>query len=299
MDSHLWQGNMGYCRSRAAERAAKRKDRERARRELAVQARRQRKTENKRKNRALERARLSSRDLGETASDDATYANSISCDRAAAVHARKLAYTLHEETLGKGSHYQRRVLEKLFDQGVLQPSLPDYVTNHKKLAQCQTVCDGLAEAWKGLKYGQGKDKYTARNVIEAAVVSVGDEKTLRAAATCIGMNKRTLRRAFVRRERLNHGASGEVWAKAGRKKRADALTQDVIDVTVSWWSTETRVSPCKKDVRKLKIGVKLYTTHARHFLEESVVFFLFSLVQNYSHALFVTYAKIPMWKRNC
>lgn len=106
-------------------------------------------------------------------------------------------------------------------------------------------------------------------MIKAAVVSVGDEKCLRAAATCIGMNKRSIQRAFKRRELLNQGAHGEVWAKHARKKRKDALTEDVITLVVSWWTTETRVSPCKKDVRKLKIGVKLYQTHARHFLEES------------------------------
>ena len=43
-----------------------------------------------------------------------------------------------------------------------------------------TVCNGLKEAWKGLKYGIGRDQYLARNVIEAAVISVGDDQSIQA-----------------------------------------------------------------------------------------------------------------------
>lgn len=137
---------MGACRSRSAQRAARRREIEQEREELCVQAKRQMKTENRKKNRALERARLSSRDPPETFSDSATSANYVKFDRATTVHERNLAFSLHNQTLNRGIDYQRIVLEKLFDQPVLQPTLPDYVANHKRLAQCQTICHGLAEA---------------------------------------------------------------------------------------------------------------------------------------------------------
>lgn len=133
------------------------------------------------------------------------------------------------------------------------------------------MCDGLAQAWSRLKYGIGKDRFLARNVIEAIVISIGDDRCMRAAATCVGMNKRTVRRAIQRRSLLNDRSDGEVWAKIFRRKQKDALEQCVVDWVISWWTDETRVSPCKKDVRNKRISFKTKVSHATHWLEESQV----------------------------
>jgi hypothetical protein len=98
-----------------------------------------------------------------------------------------------------------------------------------------------------LKYAIGRDNHWARNVIEAAVIMAGDNQCMDAAARCIGMNKRTLRRAVARRQLLNASVSGEVWAKIDRKKRKDALEQAAIDAVVAFWTKETRVSPSKRE----------------------------------------------------
>jgi hypothetical protein len=37
--------------------------------------------------------------------------------------------------------------------------------------QCANVFNNLAFAWEGLKFGIGKDKYVAKNVVEVAMVS--------------------------------------------------------------------------------------------------------------------------------
>ena len=118
------------------------------------------------------------------------------------------------------------------------------------------VCDGLRDAWSGLKFGFGRDKKLAQNVIEAAVISLQDERCIRAAATAIGMNRRTLLRAKERRSLLNTQVDGELWARLYRKKRKDALPQAVVDIVVNWWEEETRVSPCKKDVRRKQVGIR-------------------------------------------
>ena len=85
------------------------------------------------------------------------------------------------------------------------------------------------------------------------------------------MNKWTLQRAVKRRHFLNEGKEGEVWAKNNRKKKKDALQQHVIDAVVAWWTKETRVSPCKKDVQKKRVGLNHKICHALHWLEESQV----------------------------
>jgi hypothetical protein len=71
-----------------------------------------------------------------------------------------------------------------------------------------SLCRGLRDAWSELKFGHGRDQYMVRNVIEAAMIEVGDGRCLKAASKRIGMNKRTLRRAVSRRAMLNDGVHG-------------------------------------------------------------------------------------------
>ena len=112
----------------------------------------------------------------------------------------------------------------------------------------------------------------AQNVIEAAVISVAASKSVQAASKCIGMNRRTLRRAVKRRHMLKSGEEGVLWAKSDRKKRKDALSQDKINAVETWWTEETQVSPSKKDIWPKQIGVRQFISlHADHWLKESQV----------------------------
>ena len=75
--------------------------------------------------------------------------------------------------------------------------------HRKELESCRVVCDGLYDAWSRLKFGFGRDKKLARNVIEAAIISLQDEQCIQVAAIAIGMNRRTLRQAKERWSLLN------------------------------------------------------------------------------------------------
>ena len=196
---------------------------------------------------------------------------SMSFGSAVARDAAKLAFTVNDLTCGRGLDYQRAVLKRLLEHPLLQPVFPESVVKRGELGQCQVVCNGIASAWLELKYGVGRDRYVARNVIEAAVISVDDSKSVQAASKCIGMNRRTLRRAVKRRRMLNDREEGVLWAKSDRKKRKDALSQETIEAVETWWTEETRVSPSKKDIRRKRIGVRQFISHAGHWLEESQV----------------------------
>ncbi len=105
----------------------------------------------------------------------------LSLDRAAAIYAKKLSHILHVCTSYRGQTFQKKVFEQLVCEPFLSPAMPAFVVNCKALQDCATVCSSLATAWSDLKYGNGKDKYLARNVVEAAVVSVGESVNVRAA----------------------------------------------------------------------------------------------------------------------
>lgn len=263
-------GEMGKSRSPWALRLLSQRRKE----ALRVEKVRVKNLQNRAKNRELERIRLA-RSLTQQTTSSTESSEPLNCtvsfDRAAAKHARDLAYTVNELTSGRGLEYQRAVLDKFLEHPLLAHVLPDSVLNRKRLEHCRIVCNGLADAWSGLKYGVGRDRYLARNVIEAAVISVKDDECIQAAARCIGMNRKTLRRALKRRHSLNQGVEGEMWAKNDRRKRKDALQESTIDVVVSWWTEETRVSPSKKDVRRKRVGVKRFISHAGHWLEDSQV----------------------------
>jgi hypothetical protein len=85
-----------------------------------------------------------------------------------------------------------------------------------------------------------------------------------------------LLRGAKRRQLLNDNTRDEQWTKLDRKGGSDAIPSSMVDVVVKFWTEETRVSPCKKDVRRKKIGVKYFISHATHFLEESQVCSCFS-----------------------
>ncbi|CAM6002456.1 unnamed protein product [Sphagnum balticum] len=107
---------------------------------------------------------------------------------------------------------------------------------------------------------------------EAAVVSVGESMNVRAGGRCVGLKRRFLRRAMLRRKLLVNKAIGEKWAKGDRKHRKDALPESTVVVVVSWWTDETRVSPNKKDVTQF-IARNVREMHAKHYLQESEVDF--------------------------
>jgi hypothetical protein len=169
-----------------------------------------------------------------------------SVNRAASTLAKTVAYTVEELTNKRGLDFQKLDLEKFMALPTLQHAWPEFVVHHQRCEYALVVCDGLKIAWERLKWGHGKNQYLARNVLEAAIILVEDAKTRRAAADCVGMNKRTLRRAIKHREGLNRRINGEKWAKGDRKKRSDTLDQRMIDLVKDWWTDQTRVSLARK-----------------------------------------------------
>ncbi len=92
-------------------------------------------------------------------------------DKAATMCAKKIGLDLLCSTSVKGANFQMLMFEKLLALSMLQLGMLNYVVKHEKLLQCEDVCNSLALAWKGLKYGVGKDIYVVWNVVKAIVIS--------------------------------------------------------------------------------------------------------------------------------
>ena len=260
---------MGSARSSAAKRKATQQRREALRVEVAREKARKNRARNRKLRKDAEEGCILQQVAPECGTSESTADSSF--ERAVALGSSHLASKVEELTSGRGVEFQRAVLERFLTSPLLRHVLPESVVRGKEYQQCRVVCNGLANAWSSLKYAKGKDHRIARNVLEAAVISLEDADCVEAALTCVGMNRRTLRRGVLRRSSLNVGIPGEVWAMTTRRKRSDALQQDVVDAVVTFWSEETRVSPSKKDVRRKRIGVNRFVSHAGHWLESSQV----------------------------
>jgi hypothetical protein len=68
-----------------------------------------------------------------------------------------------------------------------------------------------------LKYGVGTDIYAVRNVVEVVVVSTSLNTSLKATWSCVGFNRRALRRAFHQRQLLDVKKEREQWVKGDRR----------------------------------------------------------------------------------
>ena len=51
----------------------------------------------------------------------------------------------------------------------------------------------------------------------------------------------------------------------------DAISDEVKELVVAFWTSNTRVSPNKKDVCQKHVGRKLHTIHPVHLLEQPQV----------------------------
>ena len=260
---------MGSARSSTAKRKVAQQRKEALRVEIARTKASKIRARNRRLKKNAEEECIQQQVAFECGTSESTADSSF--DRAVAVGSSMLASKVQEMTSGRGVEFQRAVLERFMTSPLLRHVLPESVLRGKEYEQCRVVCNGLQSAWSKLKFAKGKDHRIARNVLEAAVISLDDADCVEAASTCVGMNRRTLRRGVLRREKLNAGVMGEVWAMTTRRRRSDALQQAVVDTVVAFWSDETRVSPSKKDVRRKRIGVNRFVSHAGHWLESSQV----------------------------
>ena len=194
-----------------------------------------------------------------------------SSSKAASRFGKNWAVSLLQETHTRGLEFQKMVVESILGSTALQHVMPEYVLKRKKLLGCEVVCDSIASAWDHLKFGFGKDKRVARNVVEVAVVSTTSGSNMLGAGKCIGLNRRSLLRASHRRQLLDAKEDNERWAKGDRKPRKDTIPEDIRDLVGKWYLEETRTSPNMHNVVRRHIGRRQWEHHATHLLQESEV----------------------------
>jgi hypothetical protein len=84
------------------------------------------------------------------------------------------------------------------------------------------------------------------------------------------MHPRNITLAIERREAMD--ADGNfLWTLSIRRTRIDGMGEAVKDVVIMWWIQETRVSPNRKQVARLRIAARVYDEKPLYFLMEAQV----------------------------
>lgn len=93
---------------------------------------------------------------------------------------------------------------------------------------------------------------------------------MRKKARLLGVHHRNVSAAILRRKKMD-SAERFQWVLSARKVRVDVLSTATKNVVVSWWISETRMSPNRKEVVRKRIGLGKYEEKPTQYLLETQV----------------------------
>ena len=162
---------------------------------------------------------------------------------------------------------RKDVLGKLLDK--FHSELPDHILPMKQCTAQQQLVSGFQQALSEVK-GSSACNLATRHALLTAAVSTGNISSVRQVAIALDVHPRSIRQALVRR-RLMCESGAFLWTLSVRRKRMDGMIAEVKNAVLTWWVSETRVSPNKKDVTRKRIGPGLYDEKPTHYLMETQV----------------------------
>jgi hypothetical protein len=167
-----------------------------------------------------------------------------------------------------GPRFQTAVLEAVLRNNAIAPHLPEYYSSELEAKATHSFIQSYKKELQLLKNPTSAEKLVRKTtLLEAAVNS--DATGVRALSRVLGTNPQNISSAIHRRRTLESNGSS-IFKLAERRKR-DGVLSGTRELVIAWWTSETRVSPNKKDVTRKRLGPKMYDQHATHLLLESQV----------------------------
>ena len=154
----------------------------------------------------------------------------------------------------------------------LQEYLPKCVRALKESENNALAIQSIQGAYQTITIQGGKQSSFMKNVILSAVASQSSLLPQNHIRRALGASKWLVKKAVTIRS-LVDGMGECLWGGLPRKRRCDVLDEATVQAVVNWWETSSIVSPNQKDVKRRRIGVKLFDKHPTHYLQESQVHF--------------------------
>jgi hypothetical protein len=163
------------------------------------------------------------------------------------------------------------VIERLLENSLVHPHLPDYYRKPKDAKIMTNIVGSLRSHLQQVKGVHSSEKLAYKGALLSAIVGDGiQSRQTSGYSRVLQTHPRNLRNAVERRLNLQTSGSS-LWGLPKRRQRSDGLDGETVAHVVQWWSSETRVSPRKKDVVNKWLAPKQYEQHTTHFLTETQV----------------------------
>ena len=163
-----------------------------------------------------------------------------------------------------------QLLDALWSHPSVKLNLPDFYLPLKEAKAQMELLENLTNELDVVKGVQSKDKLVVRGALLSAAVST-KVSDVRAIAKLLKTSIVNVKNPRYKCRALEESGSS-VWVAPRRRQRSDVFSEETVNAVRVWWTTETKVSPNKKDVvRKRVPSSKTIEGHATHYLLESQV----------------------------
>ena len=128
----------------------------------------------------------------------------------------------------------------------------------------EAIVENMKTSLRMVKGVESADKLATKRVALYMVANYAGKQQYnnRRFAKALGVQPRNLKK-----HRVDVQAKTFKWVGEGRKRRADCLSEEVVHSVTQFWTSNTRVSPNKKDVCRLRVSQRNYIFHPSHYLE--------------------------------
>jgi len=185
-------------------------------------------------------------------------------------HADRISRGLIDELIRLNSvDLRAAVLRRVFRNVHVRPLLPAYFPSMEDARSERRMLSNIRAELQRMKVPHTSGKLARkRSILEAVVSEINGD--FRRFHRILGMKKGNVDEA-VQRLRSASTTAGARFVVPHRKKREGGITDAVKVVVTTWWTEESRVSPNRKDIRRLRLGRNVYDTHPAHLLMETQV----------------------------
>lgn len=190
--------------------------------------------------------------------------------------ARELAVLIAPRLRSHDPIVQQLTIEKLLGQHLLVGMVPDFLVDTDKVKLRHSVMSNLKGGMTDHLLGARQSKIVMAKDIVCTLASSSNMGSNmgsnRRIADLIGVDRRNLKRGMERRLLLDTRQNA-FWLNYRSKRRSDALSDSVKEVVIEFWTSETTVSPNRKDIIRHRNGVHQYSEHPAQYLQVSEVSF--------------------------
>jgi hypothetical protein len=152
-----------------------------------------------------------------------------------------------------GSRIHNTVMEKFLGSPCICPHLPDYYPLPTKARAQYRIIENLKGSLHLVKGVQSSDMLAYRGVVLNVATIVDGQGDGLAMSRVLKIRLEILLFATERQASLEATGASQFTLHT-RKGRSDVLGEDVIAKVLTWWESETRVSPNWKDIVRLRIS---------------------------------------------